>query len=341
MKKVLVIGATGMQGRHLVPLLLKKGYAVDGVTLDNVTSSEPNLRYFQMDATDDAVLRALIKNGYGGIVDFLHYDDLAAFKARMPMLLENTGHYIFVSSYRTCADSAEFLTESSPRLTESYKDDSELLTKDTYGVAKCRGEDLLNASGYKNYSIVRPVVVYAENCVLLVTWKGRMLPYRAEQGKKLPLPIEAKDKQAAIIYAGDIARLYAEVLFNEKAFGQTYTFGSPEPITWGEMARLYEKLCGVDLEWISGDDFAQILSGNSKNVSYGMKFMLEYDRYFNRKGNVDKVMNLAGLAPEDFVPHAVGIERCVAAYPADYVPSKLEQTEGQYVDDYFKAHEKK
>lgn len=30
MKKVLVIGATGMMGSHLVPLLLEKGYAVDG-----------------------------------------------------------------------------------------------------------------------------------------------------------------------------------------------------------------------------------------------------------------------------------------------------------------------
>ena len=43
MKKVLVIGATGCMGTHLVPLLLHKGYSVDGVTLDDVQSNNENL----------------------------------------------------------------------------------------------------------------------------------------------------------------------------------------------------------------------------------------------------------------------------------------------------------
>ena len=34
MKKVLVIGATGAMGRHLVPELAKLGYQVTGVSLD-------------------------------------------------------------------------------------------------------------------------------------------------------------------------------------------------------------------------------------------------------------------------------------------------------------------
>lgn len=50
MKKVLVIGATGMMGSHLVPLLLEKGYAVDGVTLDDTVSENPALRYIRTDA---------------------------------------------------------------------------------------------------------------------------------------------------------------------------------------------------------------------------------------------------------------------------------------------------
>ena len=52
MKKVLVIGATGMMGSHIVPLLLEKGYAVDGVALDDVKSNHPNLRYIKTNAYD-------------------------------------------------------------------------------------------------------------------------------------------------------------------------------------------------------------------------------------------------------------------------------------------------
>ena len=35
MKKVLVLGSTGAMGRYLVPELVKLGYAVTGVSLDN------------------------------------------------------------------------------------------------------------------------------------------------------------------------------------------------------------------------------------------------------------------------------------------------------------------
>ena len=33
-RKVLVLGATGAMGQHLVPLLAEKGYQIDGVAFD-------------------------------------------------------------------------------------------------------------------------------------------------------------------------------------------------------------------------------------------------------------------------------------------------------------------
>lgn len=144
MKKVLVIGATGMMGSLLVPLLLEKGYAVDGVTLDDTVSENPALRYIRTDAYDDNVLRELLQNGYDGIVDFLHYGDPNFFKNRSQLFLKNTKHYIFLSSYRVYADCAGVLTENSPRLTEAYSDNEDLMNNDTYGVSKCRCEDVLN-----------------------------------------------------------------------------------------------------------------------------------------------------------------------------------------------------
>lgn len=338
MKKVLVIGATGMMGSHLVPLLLEKGYAVDGVTLDDTASENPALRYIRTDAYDDNVLRELLNNGYDGIIDFLHYANPNQFKERSSLFLNATKHYIFLSSYRVYADCAGVLTENSPRLTEAYSDNEDLMNNDTYGVSKCRCEDVLNQSGFKNYTIVRPVIVYAENCLLLVTWKGRVIPYRARQKGKLLLPIEAKDKHAAIIYAGDIARLFAELLFNEKAFGETYTLGSPETITWGEMAKMYEELCGITSEWIPGEDFGKMATGNTQEIPAGMKFMLYYDRFFNRDVNVEKVFQDTKVKAEQFISHKEGLKKCLAAYPENYQPSEWEKAQNDYMSEYIKNH---
>ena len=52
MKKILVPGGTGAMGVYLVPELLKLGYSVDVLSLDDVNSDNPNLRYIQGNAMD-------------------------------------------------------------------------------------------------------------------------------------------------------------------------------------------------------------------------------------------------------------------------------------------------
>jgi len=339
MKKVLVIGATGMQGSHVVPLLLNKGYQVDGVSLDDAHSTHENLRYIKANAYNIDFLKEILKNQYDGIIDFLHYWDAEDFKKKVPLFLENTKHYIFLSSYRAYADNKGILTEDSPRLTEAYADDEDLMKNDTYGVLKCRCEDVLRQSGYKNYTIARPVVVYAEQCVLLVTWKGRVIPLRAKQGGKLLMPIDAKDQHASIIYAGDIARLYAELLFNEKAFEQAYTLGAQEPITWGEMADLYQELCGITYEWIPSMDFAKMSMGNTEEISPGMKFMLYYDRFFNRNVNVDKVLKDTGIQAESYISHKDGLKKCLFADENIYPATPWDHQQLQFMDEYIKNKE--
>ena len=39
MKKVIVLGATGAMGRYVVPELVKRGFYVDAVTLDDVDNN--------------------------------------------------------------------------------------------------------------------------------------------------------------------------------------------------------------------------------------------------------------------------------------------------------------
>ena len=107
---------SGRDGLYLVPELLSMGYAVDGVTPDHAVSDHPDLCYILTDASKDENLFSLLQNEYAGIVDFLIYSDPAkTFLPRRDKLLESTGHYLFLSSYRVYADKDAVTTEESPR----------------------------------------------------------------------------------------------------------------------------------------------------------------------------------------------------------------------------------
>ena len=73
MKKVLVLGASGAMGRYLLPHLAERGYRIDGVSLDGAGEFLPNVNHIRANATERAVYRRLLENGYDGIVDFLTY----------------------------------------------------------------------------------------------------------------------------------------------------------------------------------------------------------------------------------------------------------------------------
>jgi len=96
-KKVLVLGATGAMGRYLVPELVKLGYEVTGVALDETAPWEPSARYIKGDAFDQAFLKELLQERFDGIVNFMSYGrhELADY---YKLFLDNTDHYIFLSS---------------------------------------------------------------------------------------------------------------------------------------------------------------------------------------------------------------------------------------------------
>jgi nucleoside-diphosphate-sugar epimerase len=155
-KKVLVLGGTGVMGAYLVPELESLGYQVDVVSLDKVESSNPDIIYIQANAKDDLYLCKLLENKYDAIVDFMFYST-KEFANRFEMLLDNTDHYIFLSSYRVYADSATPIKETSPRLLDvSY--DKEYLSTEDYSLTKAREEDILTSSRFTNWTIVRPAI---------------------------------------------------------------------------------------------------------------------------------------------------------------------------------------
>ena len=173
MRKVLVLGGTGVMGSYLIPRLLKLGFMVDTVSLDNKQSQNPKLRYFIGNAKDLNYLKELVKNDYDAIVDFMIYSTPEFFE-RCKFFLENTQHYIYLSSYRVYADSRLPITEDSPRLLDVSMD-KEYLTSDDYSLRKARGENALIASGKKNWTVVRPTITYSSQRLQLVTLEGNTI----------------------------------------------------------------------------------------------------------------------------------------------------------------------
>lgn len=314
-KKVLVLGGTGAMGVYVVPALLAKGYKVDVVSLDDVKSDNPNLRYIQVaNAKVEDTIREIVEGaGYDGIIDFMLYAT-KTFTTRHKLLLDNCKHYIYLSSYRVYADEEHPITESSPRLLE-VSDDTDMLATDTYALAKAKQEDILTSSDYKNWTIVRPAITFSKYRYQLVTLEADVVVRRAREGKKVLLPKEAMQAQATMTWAGDVAKLFVGLLFNEKAMCEKYTFATAEHNTWETVASYYEELIGLEYVTIPEADFLKIM--NPEDPMRGPRWQLEYDRMYDRIVDNSKVLAATGLTQADFSTVHDALARELAELPKD------------------------
>ncbi|MBE6611724.1 MAG: NAD-dependent epimerase/dehydratase family protein [Ruminococcaceae bacterium] len=311
-KKVLVIGATGALGSYVVPELLELGFAVDGITLDEVSSDHPDLRYIT-GRVDDAMLIRLFEGGrYAGIIDFMHYS-ADAYESRHKLLLENTDHLIFLSSYRTYADLEHPIRETSPSFLDSSTDEY-FLANETYAIWKSKCERILRASKYDNYTIVRPLISSSKRRYDLITTGAGDLIGRARENKPILLPIEARDKVAGLGWAGNVGKMMARLLASDDTFCEAYTLGSGEIHTWGEIADFYVKRIGVQPIWVDTATYLKYATDGSDAV----RWMLECDRLLDRTIDNSKVLAATGLAMSDFVDVYTAMDRELAELPEDY-----------------------
>lgn len=303
MKKILVLGGTGAMGRYLVPMLAEKGYYVDVVALDTMESDNPNINYRAADASDDAFITELMKNGYEAVVDFMIYYNIDDFKKRYKIFLDNTKHYIYLSTYRIYANEEVPITENSPRLLDA-SDDKELLASADYCIYKAQGEDVLKASGYNNWTIIRPAITYSTYRNQLVTIEAYDFLPRVFEGKTIILPEGAMDVQATMSWAGDVAKMIAALVLNEKAYTETYTVSTAEHHTWREVAEIYKELVGLKYHVVDNDTFLNVMFDGA----IGSWRQLYYDRMFERVIDNSKILEIAGMKQEELMGLKEGLK---------------------------------
>ena len=297
-KKVLVMGGTGAMGRYLVPKLAQRGYKVDVVSLDALPDKK-NIHNIQEDIMDDDVLKTRLSAGYDGIVDFMVYPT-EHFKTRHKLLLDHTGHYIFLSSYRVFGDSNVPITEESAQLLDTLRDE-EYLATDDYALRKSRCEDILEQSAYKNWTIVRPAITYSQKRAQLVTLELKHILAALQENRPVLLPVAAKNVQATMTWGGDVAEMLARLLFSQTALGEAFNVTTAEHQTWEQVAQIYNQLYGLQYEWVDTEDYLEEKAKNDKGgrVTKGSRWQLSYDRLYNRVMDNSKILKETGLSQQD------------------------------------------
>lgn len=331
MKKVLVVGATGAMGRYLVPFLANKGYKVTALSLDDQKPYNENVTCIKGNAKDKEFLTKVLEEKFDGIVDFMCYHN-HDFPDFYETYLNNTSHYIFLSSCRVYDDKEHPITENSPRLLDS-SDDEVLKQSNDYCIYKAHAENLLRASKYDNWTIVRPATTFSTMRLQLVTLEFVNCVARALKGKKVVLPIQAKDKPATLSWGGDVAKMIGSLLFNDNAKKETYNVCSSEWRTWGEIAEYYHKLVGLEAEWVDKEDYLAILN---PQIPLGVRWQLEYARMFTRITDNSKVLKETGLKQEEFKTMFDGLAYEIGNIPEGY---EFPDTEvGKRMDEYLAKH---
>lgn len=313
-KKILVLGGTGAMGVYLVPELLSMDYQVHVAALggfEGLPQGNPHLTCEQCDAKDMGTLCELLKGGYDAVVDFMMYGT-AEFRERYSLFLENTEHYVFLSSYRVYAGNTP-ITENSPRLLDA-SEDLEFLAHEDYALFKAREEDILNQSAFSNWTIVRPAITYSKQRFQLTTLEAAVVVRRSFCGKTLILPEEAMPVQGTMTWAGDVAKMIARLVLNQRAYRECFTVSTAEHHTWKEIASFYEQLIGLHYITVDAETFLNIIAPGNVDA----KWQLQYDRMFDRVIDNSKILNATGLKQEELMPLYDGLKQELSAFPRNF-----------------------
>ena len=303
-KKVLLIAGGGTLGTYVSKELLRLGCQVDVICPEEKVSDNERLRFLQNYATDDFLSELFAQEHYDGIVNFLHYKTVDAYKKIHPLLIANTEHLIFLSSYRVYADEQHPITEDAPRLLDVVNDPVFLETED-YAIPKAKCEDFLNSECKgEPWTIVRPVISFSDRRLDLLLYSGHDILNHAKQGKEMLLPSFVRDYSAGIDWAGNSGKLIANLLFKDAAIGQAFTVYSGHGLTWGEVADAYSKLTDVKIRWCDEEEFAHENPKIKRNP-----WTWKYDRKFNRDIDPSKILKVTGLNSSDFASVSEGIEQ--------------------------------
>ncbi len=306
MSAILLLGGTGAMGVYLTEILVGMGHRVFVTTRRAQTGQ--GVTYLQGNAHDDIFLRDCVERVRpDAIVDFMIYGT-DEFRARVPFLLQASGHYLFLSSYRVHDEDVP-LRETSPRLLDACQNEAYLQT-DEYALTKARQENLIRATAKegRHWTIIRPAITYSKARFQFGVLEAGVVCWRALRGLPLPMPREILAKRTTMTWGRDVAAMIARLILNPKAYGEAFITATAESHTWREVFEIYRDTLGATLLECSLDDYARLS---------GAPWQIRYDRMFDRVIDNAKVLAATGLTQADLAPLSVALPRELAGFRAN------------------------
>ena len=309
--QILILGGTGAMGVSLVKILQEQRENEIFVTSRKNHDDEENVFYLKGNAQDDAwISKILALKSWDVVVDFMIYTT-EHFRKRLPMLLNSAGQYIFFSSSRVYADAhGEKITEEKPRLLDTTKDQIYLKT-DEYALAKAREENILQSAEQRNWTIIRPYITYNDERLQIGNMVKESWLYRALHGRTVVFTKDMAETLTTMTYGYDVAKGITSIIGKDEALGEIFHITQPNPITWGQVASIYQK---VFKKVTNRDMKIKYLSDSQKfSKAFSNHWQVYCDRLYARTFDNSKISYFLG---EDYqwVSMEDGLTNCLVRF---------------------------
>jgi nucleoside-diphosphate-sugar epimerase len=227
--RVLVTGADGFVGRHLVPYLATQGYKVIAASRRTAsTFNNPNItatplpdlsKLFDwqplLDQCDVVIHLAGIAHKYAGDDFYDRVNHRATSALARTISRGGRKHLVFISSI--AAQSGSYADHE---LTE----DDFPTPNNAYGRSKFAAEQAIRAAGIP-FTILRPVVIYGQG------EKGNFATVHRISRLPIPLPFGALTAPRSVLSIQNFNTAVGTALSNPRARGETFIVSDPAPVT--------------------------------------------------------------------------------------------------------------
>ena len=131
-------------------------------------------------------------------------------------------------------------------------------------------------------------------------------------------------KQATLSWAGDVAKMIARMILNEKAMGQTFTVSTAEHHTWQEVVKIYEELVGLKVKIVDLQVYYDVIR---------RPWQIKYDRMLDRVIDNSKALAISGMTQEEMMPLKQGLKMELDNFRKNPVFRRVDKELDQRMDD--------
>jgi dTDP-4-dehydrorhamnose reductase len=257
MKKILVTGANGLLGQHLVKLLLQEGYAVTAIGKGacRLPFTDEKLQYYAVDITDDLLLNGILEKETPHTIVHaaaitrvdecqLNPENCEAVNVRATarLLLSAeafSSHFIYIST--------DFVFDGEKG---DYSETDHMNPVSWYGFTKVQAEAIVETSEI-TFTIVRTCLVYGNSLSgtrsNIINWVKTSI----EEGRQVKV---VNDQWRTPTYVEDLAKGILLIIRKEAA--GIYHISGKDKLTPYDMAMQTAAFCKLDASLIEKADAA-------------------------------------------------------------------------------------